>query len=92
MACKEMPEDISLYKMLICTASAEEKKETVVFAIKTIIDSNVVIPRGDIPFYINEALLTDNVDLAEKLLERAKSWYQYSRIIQEMQRQIDEQR
>src|SRR5207237_897162 len=38
-ASKEMPQDIGLYKMLICTANGEEKKENVTFAIENIIDS-----------------------------------------------------
>jgi hypothetical protein len=90
LACKEMPQDIGLYKMLICTAGAQEKKENVRFAIEAIIESNAVIPRGEIPFYIQEALQVQDKVLAEKLLKKATSWYQYSRIIQELQRQIDE--
>lgn len=90
LACKEMPQDTGLYKMLICTAGPEEKKETVTFAIETIITTDTAIPRAEIPFYVQEALQIGNKDLAEKLVKKATSWYQYSRIIQEMQRQIDE--
>ncbi|MBS0655710.1 MAG: hypothetical protein JSR46_08030 [Verrucomicrobia bacterium] len=90
LACKEMPQDIGLYKMLICTAGAQEKKETVSFCLEAIIAADAVVPRGEIPFYIQEALQVQDKALAEKLLKKATSWYQYSRIIQDLQRQIDE--
>lgn len=84
------PEDTGLCRMMIFTATDKERKEVVRLVISHIIDTNSKIARGDIPFYINYALLVDEKELAERLLDKAKTWYEYSRIIQEMQTLISQ--
>lgn len=79
------PEDTGLYRMIIFTSSESERKALVQQVIRQIIEKNSKIPRGDIPFFINAALMVDEVALAQGLLDKAKTWYEYSRILQEMQ-------
>ena len=85
-----MPQDTALHKMLIYTSSDKDRKQAVQFVIESIIKNNVQLGRGEIPFYINHALWQDEVDLAERLLEKANSWYEYSRIIDQMQESISQ--
>ncbi len=82
------PHDVSLHKMIIYTASDNEKKEVISFVLTQIIEHNVEINRREIPFYINNALLVDEVLLAESLIDKAKTWYEYSRILDEMDQQV----
>ncbi len=82
------PQDIGLHKMLIYTACDTERKKVIELLLTVIVEKDIKLPRGEIPFYINHALLQDDVQRAELLLEKAKSWYEYSRIIQEMQEMI----
>lgn len=90
LALKQCPQDTGLHKMLIYTASDKERKQVVQMVIQEVIAKDVQIARGEIPFYINHALWVEEPGLAQQLLDKAKTWYQYSRIIQEMQDLIDQ--
>ncbi len=85
ISLKKNPHDISLHKMLIYTASDNEKKEILSFVCSEVLAHNVMLARREIPFYINNLLLVEEVLLAESLIDKAKTWYEYSRILDEMQ-------
>ncbi len=87
-ASKLCPEDTGLYRMIIYTSSESDRKPLVQFVINEIIEKNSKIPRSEIPFFINAALMVDEIELATSLLDKAKTWYEYSRIIQDMQDEI----
>lgn len=79
------PQDKGLHKMLVYTASEKEKVQVVQLVFRKIIEANTPIERTEIPFYINHAISVKEFELAQQLLDKAKTWYEYSRIIQEMQ-------
>lgn len=84
-----LPEDRALHKMMIYTAADSERKAIVHQVIEQICQADVKIPRGELAFYINHALWVDETLLAERLIDKAKSWYEYSRMLQEMQQLVD---
>lgn len=75
--------DASLYKMLIVYADKGEQKQKVVEALESIIEKNVVVPRGDVVFYVEKAASNGEVEAALRFLEKAKEWYAYSRVLQQ---------
>ena len=85
----EMPQDFGLHKMLILTALDSERAEAVKLVCNTVIEKNIQIPRSDVPFYIGQALGVHDIALADRLLDKAKSWYEYSRVLDDMKKQID---
>ncbi len=91
-ASKEVPQDVSIHKMLVYTALPQERKEIVSCIIRTIVETNVVIPRKEIPFYVLAALEVNDVVSAKLFLDKASSWYEYSRVITQMQELIEQQK
>lgn len=87
-----MPKDKGLHRMLLTTASDKDRTVLVELVIRTIVDHNIVIGRQEIPYYVNHALMVQKPELAQLLIDKAKSWYEYSRIIEQMQTQIDQQK
>lgn len=79
------PQDTGLHKMLVYTASEKEKAQVVQLVFRKIIEGNTRLERSEIPFYISHAISVKEFELAQQLLDKAKTWYEYSRIIQEMQ-------
>lgn len=86
------PQDHTLYKMVIAFSPDKQKGEVVNRSLKKIIDNNMMIPRTDIGFYVEEAIKTQQFDSAQQLLDKAREWYQYSRIINTAQEILDQQR
>lgn len=84
-----LPEDRALHKMMIYTAADSERQAVVHQVIDQICQANVKIPRGELAFYINHALWVNETLLAERLIDKAKSWYEYSRMLQEMQQLVE---
>lgn len=86
------PQDSSLYRMIFAFTREELKANTLSLYLNQIIKQNIVISRGDIPYYIEIALAFNLTDLAQKFLDQAKEWYQYSRVISAAQQFIDEKK
>ncbi|MCE5293136.1 MAG: hypothetical protein LLF94_00795 [Chlamydiales bacterium] len=79
------PEDLNLHKMILHTATEKERATSLQLIMTQVFANNVKIPRSEIPFYIRHALDLNQIDLAQQLLDKAQTWYEYSRILQEMQ-------
>lgn len=86
------PQDHTLYKMTIAFSPPQKKQEVVNICLNKIININVIVPRTDLIFYIDEAVKTQQMDLAQKLLDKAREWYEYSRIINAAQQYLDQQK
>ena len=82
--------DTSLYKLLIFLAPAQQKKEACREVIDKIISGDVVIPRKDIEFYVQAALASDDKKSAKAFLDKACTWYQYSRTILQLRSGLDD--
>jgi len=91
-ASEKEPGDLSIHAMLIMTASQEEKRELVHFCVNQILLSGTVVPRTLIPAYVGYCLDVRDKELAKLFLQKAASWYEYSRIIQQMQNVVAESR
>ena len=91
-ASEKQPEDFQLHAMLIMTASQEEQKELVHFIMDRIFLTGTVVPRTLIPTYVSYCLDVHDKELAKLFLQKAAIWYEYSRIIQQMQQIVAEAR
>ena len=90
LALKENVNDVALYKLLIVFSPAESRKKAVHEVIDMIIQNSVQVPRSDISFYINEAMAASEKESAESFLDKQATWYQYSRIIEEMRKVVSD--
>lgn len=86
------PQDHSLYKMLIAFAPVAQKSEVVKVSLKKNVDENIVIPRTDVGFYVDEAVNVQQFDSAQQLINKAREWYRFSRIINAAQECLDQQK
>lgn len=89
-AFQECPQDVSLHKMMLYTAENAEKKQALQIIINTIVSKNIQIARSELAFYVNHALGVRANQAAQSLIDKAKSWYEYSRIIDQLQQKIKE--
>lgn len=90
MSSEKNPNDASLYRMMILLAPDENKRMTVLGSLNKILDKNIMVPRADIVFYVQQALALDEAELAQRFLNKTKDWYQYSRVINLAQELIDQ--
>jgi hypothetical protein len=90
LALKENVNDVALYKLLIVFSPAEARKKAVHEVLDMIVQNSVQVPRSDISFYVNEALVACEKESAERFLDKQATWYQYSRIIEEMRKVVSD--
>lgn len=84
------PQDHTLYKMTIAFSPENQKEMVVHNALKKIVESNMMVPRMDIGFYVEEAVKTHQYHEAQQLLDQQREWYRYSRIINAAQEFLDQ--
>jgi hypothetical protein len=75
------PADVTLYKLLIVFSSPKEKSERVRWSLNKITEDNIIIPRGDILFYVQSAIEANEKPLAQRFVDKAREWYPQSRMI-----------
>lgn len=73
--------DYSLYKMAIAFAPNEEKADTTAVLLNNMLSAPMILPRDEFLFFIKEATDIGRLDLAQGLLNQAKTRYGESRII-----------
>jgi len=78
-AKERYPADASLYKMEI--TFSQDKDQVIEVNLKEIIDKDIVVPRSDLSFYIDQMLAYGKDDLAVEFIEKARKWYSYSRTL-----------
>lgn len=88
-AIARYPQDTSLYKMSLVTATEKEKDILITEFLNNIIADNIMIPRTDIFFYVKEAVTARQINLARQFINKAKEWYQYSRSMDEAQKYLE---
>lgn len=89
LALEKEPRDDTLYKLLITFSSPEKKQEQVRRSLNKIHDANIMISRCDIMFFVQEAVDAQEYSLAKRMLEKARGWYQQSKIITAAQKYLD---
>lgn len=83
------PQDVTLYKLLITFSFPHLKAEQVRLCLNKIMEENMIIPRSDVLFYVQQAIEVKDKALAQRFIDRAREWYQQSRIITAAQSYID---
>src|SRR5690606_28899185 len=78
MAADAYPNDHALYKMMVAFSPLNQKAQIINNNLKTIIDRNMLIPRTDIGFYVEEAIKEQQFDSAQRLIDKAREWYPFS--------------
>ncbi len=73
--------DYGLYKMAIAFAPSEKKAEVTATSLNNMLAAPMILPREEFLFFIKEAAETGRMDLAQRLLEQAKSRYGEGRAI-----------
>lgn len=91
-AVEKNPEDISLYRMLMVFSDEKNRSEIVKVYLKKIVDANMMVPRTDIQFYVQQAVAIGEYDLAQKFIDKSKEWYSISRMITAAQQHLDQHR
>jgi hypothetical protein len=82
------PMDISIYRLMILYAPAEQRPTYVADSLKKIIAGDIVIPRLDLEFYVQQALSLNDIELIQSFLDKASEWYHYSRILNAARQQL----
>lgn len=90
-ALEKNPLDLGLYKIAMLFAG-EEHSEIVKNLLNEIIQKNMTVPRHDILFFVDQAMSSNQVDIAQKFVDKSREWYHYSRSITEAQEHIDQHR
>lgn len=86
------PQDTTLYKLLITFSFPESIKEQIQRCLKKILDGNMIIPRSELQFYVQETVDIKDYDLAQRFLDRAREWYPNSRIVSTAQNYLNAQK
>lgn len=85
-AIERYPKDTSLYKMMV--GFGDEKQVAV--ALNKIIDNNIIIPRVDILFFVQQAVEVKQYQLAQRFIDKAHEWYSVSRLLTSAQEYLNE--
>lgn len=85
LALEKNPQDGSLYKTLIFLAKEEESDALVLSYLQKLVDHRPKVARGDIYLYVREAVALEEYELAQEIINSARTLYEYSRAITEAQ-------
>lgn len=91
-ASKKAPADTTLYRLIIVFSPPDEKRKRLVENMNRIIDGDVKIPRNDLLFYVQESVDQEELEMAQKFVDRAKQWYPQSKIVDSAQNLIATQK
>jgi len=77
--------DSGLYKLIFSYAPAGDKKMLVKTVLQKILAENIMVPRADLLFYLENALSVNENKLGKEFVDRAKCWYANSRALEKAQ-------
>ena len=75
--------------MIAFSPEGEERQQAIMTYLPRMIDQNIIIPRCDIFFYVRQAIAIQQPELAQRLIDKAREWYQYSKAIEQSQQYLD---
>lgn len=82
------PQDHTLYKIILSFTPRDKQGKALTDLLNKIIDENIMIPRSDIAIYVDQAIEFKQTELAQKLVNKGREWYCYSRIVEEAQQRL----
>ncbi|NGX61721.1 MAG: hypothetical protein K940chlam9_01210 [Chlamydiae bacterium] len=88
-ALEKNPEDPGLYKTLLFLAKDEKNTPLVRTYLEKIVAHRVPIARGDLSFYVQEAVALGEKGLGQSILDQARLRYDYSRAIERTQQYLE---
>ena len=89
LALEREPHDTTIYKLLISFSSQEIKADQIRVCLNKIINGNIIIPRGELMFYVMQAVDSGDRQLAQRFITHSKEWYPQSRIVTSAQNYLD---
>jgi tetratricopeptide (TPR) repeat protein len=84
------PSDASLLVKLVFLLPNEEKKKLLESVSDDIVHIEIPLQRGECMYLIQQALELRCIEVAKRLIEKAHIWYQYSRALQDLTKQLQE--
>lgn len=69
--------DFSVYELLVIFAKQEENDLLLTSTLETLVESASLIPRRCIYMLVREAIRLERVEIAQKIIDRAKELYEY---------------
>ena len=91
-ALSKNPKDSTLYKLIIIMVNEQDRQYALVTYVNHLLDEGVIVPRKDVHYYLSEAIDYEEFELAGRIVEKAKEWYEYSRVVVEAEKLLDESR
>lgn len=89
LAIQKYSNDDTLYKLSIAFSKEEQKLSIIQSALNKIIDSHIILPRTDIPFYVAQAVEAKDYTLAQRFIDKMRSIYHKSRVIDNAQEYLN---
>lgn len=80
-ALEKFPLDTSLYRLVILYTPDENRMQVISECLNKIIGENLIIPRGELEFYMENAQSLKDKELIKRFIDKASKWYPTSRII-----------
>jgi len=71
--------DFSVYEILVTHAKEEENDLLLGMTLESLVDSKSTIPRRSVYLLVREAIRLERVEIAQKIIDRAKELYEYCR-------------
>lgn len=90
LAVEHYPQDTTLYKLILMFTKDGDRATVLGLYLRKIIDSNIVIPRSDVAFYVEQAVTTGQWGLAQQFINKAREWYAFSKGIDAAQHYLDQ--
>lgn len=90
LALEAYPHDPSLYKVLLSFTPENQRAKMLNVYLNKIIDNNIIITRTDLVGYVHKAVDYKQYEVAQRLLNKGRESYNYSRLIVEAQKYLDE--
>lgn len=87
-AIELFPTDSSLYRLKILYSSNNNQSKIIKECLNKIIRDDIVIPRAELDFYMHCALKLEDKEFIKKFIDKASTWYAYSRAIEDARSQL----
>ncbi len=91
-AVQKNPQDIALYKLILLFVTDSERHPHSVEILKKVLEKESVIQRADIAFFVQQAVLVKEFDLAQQVIDQAHTLYSSSQVITASQNYLNQQK
>jgi tetratricopeptide (TPR) repeat protein len=83
------PQDASLIAKLVFLLPQEEKKKFLEEVFQDVSKIDIPLQRSECIYLVKEAIQVKAFDVAKKLIGKAKLWYEYSRALEELSKEVE---